>query len=168
MPEIDPDSDPFADGHEDRTPPEVYAVRPNGGGTDTPGWTVRVVPNLYPAFDGDAPMVVSHLGPTFTQAPASGIHEVLVFSPEHDAALADLNDPQTSLVMAAIRDRIEEHSNTPGLRYSQAIVNSGREPARIPGAVPAHIVVDTSARRAQWMSSKGIDELEFATTQYSG
>jgi UDPglucose--hexose-1-phosphate uridylyltransferase len=29
--------------------------------------------------------------------------------------------------MAAIRDRIEEHSAVPGLRYSQAIVNSGRE-----------------------------------------
>jgi UDPglucose--hexose-1-phosphate uridylyltransferase len=112
---------PFCPGHEEATPPALETY----GSTGT--WLVRVVPNLYPAFDGDAPMVVSHLGPTFTQAPASGIHEVLVFSPEHDAALADLSDSQTSLVMAAIRDRIEEHANTPGLRYSQAIVNSGRE-----------------------------------------
>ena len=29
--------------------------------------------------------------------------------------------------MAAIRDRMDEHSSHPGLRYSQAIVNSGRE-----------------------------------------
>jgi UDPglucose--hexose-1-phosphate uridylyltransferase len=29
--------------------------------------------------------------------------------------------------MAAIRDRIEEHASTPNLRYSQALVNSGRE-----------------------------------------
>jgi UDPglucose--hexose-1-phosphate uridylyltransferase len=28
---IDPERDPFADGHEDRTPPELYAVRPAGG-----------------------------------------------------------------------------------------------------------------------------------------
>jgi Icc-related predicted phosphoesterase len=48
------------------------------------------------------------------------------------------------------------------------VVNSGREPGRIPGAVPAHIVVDTTALTAHWMSSKGIDELSFATTQYSG
>ena len=48
---IDPDDDPFAEGHEDRTPPEVYAVRPDGGAPNTPGWTVRVVPNLYPALD---------------------------------------------------------------------------------------------------------------------
>jgi UDPglucose--hexose-1-phosphate uridylyltransferase len=32
----------------------VYATRPNGGGADTPGWTTRVVPNLYPALDNNA------------------------------------------------------------------------------------------------------------------
>jgi UDPglucose--hexose-1-phosphate uridylyltransferase len=47
---IDEASDPFAEGHEDRTPPELYAVRPNGGPENSPGWTVRVVPNLYPAL----------------------------------------------------------------------------------------------------------------------
>ena len=47
---IDPEQDPFAEGHEDRTPPELYAVRPGGGPADSPGWTVRVVPNLYPAL----------------------------------------------------------------------------------------------------------------------
>jgi len=26
-PAIDPESDPFAEGHEDRTPPELYALR---------------------------------------------------------------------------------------------------------------------------------------------
>ena len=60
---IDVERDPFAEGHEDRTPPEIYALRPGGGPADSPGWTVRVVPNLYPALtpaaqvqaDGGAP-----------------------------------------------------------------------------------------------------------------
>ena len=90
-------------------------------------WLVRVVPNLYPAFDGSAPMIVTHLGPVFTQAPASGIHEVLVLSPEHSSTWADLSDAHAGLVMLAISDRIGEHSLLPGLRYSQAVVNSGRE-----------------------------------------
>lgn len=30
----------------------MYATRPGGGGADTPGWTTRVVPNLYPALAG--------------------------------------------------------------------------------------------------------------------
>ena len=88
---------------------------------------MRVVPNLFPAFDGDAPMVVTHLGPVFTQAPGSGIHEVFVLSPEHRANWADLPDAHAALVMAALRDRMQEHASLPGLRYSQAIVNAGRE-----------------------------------------
>jgi len=57
-PEIDRDSDPFAEGHEDRTPPELYADRPDGSVPNGPGWRVRVVPNLYPALlpqDAGAP-----------------------------------------------------------------------------------------------------------------
>ncbi len=88
---------------------------------------VRVVPNRYPAFQGDAPFVVENRGPVFTEAPASGIHEVLVLSPEHERSFASLPDDQLSLVMAAIRDRVEEHQSTPGLRYSQVIVNHGRQ-----------------------------------------
>ena len=41
---------PFCEGREDRTPPEVWAERPGGGAPDTPGWTARSVPNLYPVL----------------------------------------------------------------------------------------------------------------------
>jgi UDPglucose--hexose-1-phosphate uridylyltransferase len=63
----------------------------------------------------------------FTQATAGGIHEVIVLSPDHQNSWSMLSDEQTTVVMTAIRDRIEEHSSIPGLRYSQAIVNAGRE-----------------------------------------
>ena len=112
---------PFCPGNEDATPPALESY-----GTSGP-WQVRVVPNKYPAFSGNEPMVVSHLGPVFTQAPASGIHEVFILSPEHDISWADLNEAQAGLVMAALRDRMLEHSGLPGLRYSQAVVNRGRE-----------------------------------------
>src|ERR1700751_623248 len=46
---IDRESDPFAEGNEGRTPPELFAVRPGGGAPNSPGRTVRVVPNLVPA-----------------------------------------------------------------------------------------------------------------------
>ena len=45
---------PFCEGHEERTPPESWAVRPGGGGPDTPGWVARSMPNLYPVL-GEAP-----------------------------------------------------------------------------------------------------------------
>ena len=71
--------------------------------------------------------MVANRGPVFTQASAGGIHEILIFSPEHDATLGQLSQDQVELVMAAFRDRLEEHASQPNLRYTQAIVNSGRE-----------------------------------------
>ncbi|HLI43640.1 MAG TPA: HIT domain-containing protein [Acidimicrobiales bacterium] len=124
-----PDADdaehcPFCPGNEGDTLPALEVYGPAG---PSERWLVRVVPNRYPAFQGDAAFVVEHRGPVFTEAPASGIHEVLILSPDHDRSFASLPDEQCALVMAAIRDRVEEHQSTPGLRYSQMIVNHGRQ-----------------------------------------
>lgn len=112
---------PFCPGHEEASPPALETYTASGS------WAVRVVANLYPAFAGDQPFVVEHRGPIFTQATAGGIHEVLILSPSHDEGWDAISDDQAALVMAAIRDRVEEHSAIPTLRYSQAIVNAGRE-----------------------------------------
>jgi len=112
---------PFCPGNEEETPPSLEEYGPAGH------WSVRVVPNKYPAFAGSDPMRVTNLGPVFTQANASGIHEVLVLSPEHDASWGELDDKQAGLVMAAIRDRMEDHARQASTRYTQVIVNAGRE-----------------------------------------
>ena len=112
---------PFCPGRAESEPPTLVTPGPDGS------WRVLVVPNLYPAFEGREPMVVEHLGPIFTQAEASGAHEVLVVHPDHDSSWADLADEQAGLVMAAIGARTEAHAALPELRYSQAIVNYGRE-----------------------------------------
>jgi UDPglucose--hexose-1-phosphate uridylyltransferase len=112
---------PFCPGNEEETPPALETYGPTGT------WLVRVVPNLFPAFEGGEPLRVQNLGPVFTQASASGVHEVLVFSPDHTATWADLDDKQAGLTMAAIRDRMEEHARRSTVRYTQAIVNAGRE-----------------------------------------
>ena len=108
---------PFCPGNEEDTPPALETYGPTGG------WLVRVVPNLYPAFEGDEPFVVANRGPVFTQATAGGIHEILIFSPEHDATLGQLSQEQVELVMAALRDRLEEHASQPIIRYTQDFVN---------------------------------------------
>lgn len=112
---------PFCPGHEEDTPPALESYGRHGD------WLVRVVPNLYPAFEGKGDFVVDRLGPTFTQAPGTGIHEVLILSPDHATSWASLPDKQVGLVMAAIRDRLEEHATHSSIRYTQTIVNHGRE-----------------------------------------
>lgn len=112
---------PFCPGQEEATPPALESYDSEGG------WVVRVVPNLYPAFFGDDSMAVRNLGPVHVQAAASGIHEVFVFSPVHNETWADLDDRDAATVMGALRDRLKDHARMPHVRYTQAIVNQGRE-----------------------------------------
>ena len=116
-----PDQCPFCPGHEEETPPALETYGRDGD------WLVRVVPNRYPAFEGKGDFEVTDVGPLFRQAPGTGIHEVLIFTPDHDASWADLDDRQVGLAIAAIRDRLEEHADLSSVRYTQTIVNHGRE-----------------------------------------
>jgi UDPglucose--hexose-1-phosphate uridylyltransferase len=123
---IDPESDPFAAGHEDRTPPEVYALRDNGS------WRVRVVPNLYPALSendaGDAgsdPLAAGRGEPDlFASRPAHGSHEVVVNAPDPVTSLAELQPEQVETAMSVWRERMRAHADA---AYVHVIVNEGKE-----------------------------------------
>ena len=45
----------FCTANEDKTPPEIVAIRPPDTRRDGPGWSLRVVPNKFPALriEGD-------------------------------------------------------------------------------------------------------------------
>ena len=143
---------PFCEGREERTPPELYALRPDGGEPDGPGWRTRVVPNLYPALGGEAgpeggaPVAAGAAGPgaeagsfasggdpllasrrtgepdLFSARPASGAHEVLIASPEHVTAMSELGEGQFAAAIATWRERMRAHA---GASYVQLIVNEG-------------------------------------------
>jgi UDPglucose--hexose-1-phosphate uridylyltransferase len=139
-----PENCPFCEGREDRTPPEVYATRSGGGAPDTPGWTTRVVPNLYPALGEGAetsPAAVSGEGGAFASAgdpllasrrsgepdlfasrPAKGIHEVIVNTPQHVTAMAELGEEQFGAAVATWRERMRTHASA---SHVQLIVNEG-------------------------------------------
>ena len=150
---IDAERDPFAEGHEDRTPPELYAVRPGGGPPDSPGWTVRVVPNLYPALTpagaddatgvgkgietGDGSVAEAGTGQSesgggpargkpelFTALPATGAHEVIVNGPQSVLSLAELPVEQVVAAVEVWRARMRAHADS---AYLQLIVNERRE-----------------------------------------
>jgi UDPglucose--hexose-1-phosphate uridylyltransferase len=120
-------------------------VRPGGGEPDTPGWTSRVVPNLYPALaaeggespaDGAAseagafassgdPLLASRRAgepDLFSSRPAIGAHEVIVNAPEHVTAMAELSEERFAGAIAAWRERMCAHSDA---SYVQLIVNEG-------------------------------------------
>jgi UDPglucose--hexose-1-phosphate uridylyltransferase len=93
------DTCPFCAGREDRTPPETLVLSEEGS------WRVRVVPNLYPAFERQ---------------------EVVVHSPEHVRSIADLSDDQLALVAEAWHNRTEA-ARAEGFSYVQVLINEGRD-----------------------------------------
>jgi UDPglucose--hexose-1-phosphate uridylyltransferase len=120
---IDPESDPFAPGHEDRTPPETDALRDGDDGA----WRVRVVPNLYPALDPDAADPErSHAPDLFTATAARGAHEVVVNAPDAVSSLAELTPGQVADAMAMWRTRSRVHHDA-GAAYVHVIVNERAE-----------------------------------------
>ncbi|HXC46135.1 MAG TPA: DUF4921 family protein [Solirubrobacteraceae bacterium] len=134
---IDVEKDPFAAGREDLTPPELYALRPadgvsggdgdglSGAAAEGAGWSVRVVPNLYPALDGDAPTPPADAQPDlFYASAASGSHEVIVNAPESVLSLAELPASRLADAMEVWRLRMRAH---PESAYVQLIVNERRE-----------------------------------------
>ena len=94
---------PFCEGREDRTPPEVFALPKGDRKPDTPGWSVRVVPNKFPAFDG---------------------HEVVVHAPNHVRSLVELEAEQFALVAEAWRARAAA-AREDGFAHLFAGVNEG-------------------------------------------
>ena len=115
---------PFCEGHENKTPPEVLAIRRNGSGPDSPGWSLRVVPNKFPALrhDGDLDMQADGL---FESMSGVGHHEVIIESPDHSASLAELSESQVEKTIWAYRERILALRQDERVQYILIFKNHG-------------------------------------------
>ncbi|MEM9747959.1 MAG: DUF4921 family protein [Actinomycetota bacterium] len=112
---------PFCPGNEESTPPAIEVIEADGT------WSMRVIPNRYPAFEGDDAFTVQNLGPVHVQAEASGIHEVFVYTPDHEGGLHLLDDDHAAEMMFVLKRRLTEHAAMGFVRYTQVIFNHGRE-----------------------------------------
>ncbi|HEY7967900.1 MAG TPA: hypothetical protein VID68_12815 [Solirubrobacteraceae bacterium] len=117
------DEDPFAEGNESQTPPELYAVRDDGSAPDTPGWRVRVFPNRFPALGAEAQVAPRDANARlFSTLAATGAHELIVNSSRAVSSLADLEPDELALAMDVWRLRMRAHSEAACLHL---FVNEG-------------------------------------------
>jgi len=115
---------PFCPGQEDKTPPEVYAVRANGEGVNGGGWTVRVVPNKFPALQIEGSLDRRGEG-LYDKMNGVGAHEVVIESPMHDQDLADLPVEHIEQVLQAYRARVLDLHRDRRFRYVLIFKNHG-------------------------------------------
>jgi len=124
-------------GNEHMTPPAVLVYLPKNGGIKKDrdlnsfrhkNWLIRCVPNLYPAFTppqkGEKTGAVKG---SFMVDRATGHHEVLVESPNHDEHPGTASISQLIHVVNAYIDRLRELSSTQYVKYVSIFRNHGLE-----------------------------------------
>jgi UDPglucose--hexose-1-phosphate uridylyltransferase len=114
----------FCPGNEDKTPPEIMATRPPGSAANTPGWSLRVVPNKFPAL-----RIEGELEPTgeglYDRMNGVGAHEVVIETPDHAATLATLPTDTVAEMLLAYRERMVDLKKDPRFEYILVFRNHG-------------------------------------------
>ncbi len=115
---------PFCYGNESKTPPEIIAYRSNGSPANSPGWSLRVVPNKFPALGIEGELERSGEG-LFDKVSGIGAHEVIIESPDHDTSLSWLAEKRVEDVLWAYRDRIVDLKRDKRFKYVLIFKNHG-------------------------------------------
>jgi UDPglucose--hexose-1-phosphate uridylyltransferase len=115
---------PFCPSNEASTPPEVYSIRDNGSSPNTAGWSLRVVPNRYPALriEGD----INREGEgIYDKMNGIGAHEVIIETPDHMKDMVDLEQSQIEKIIWAYRERFLDLKKDPRFKYILIFKNEG-------------------------------------------
>ncbi|MBI4655042.1 MAG: galactose-1-phosphate uridylyltransferase [Nitrospirae bacterium] len=114
----------FCKGHEHTTPPEILAFRPDKSPPNTPGWTLRVVPNKFPALriEGNVDKVAEGI---YDKINGIGAHEVIIESPDHEAALTSISLKSVEDVLWAYYYRILDLKKDLRFKYVVVFKNEG-------------------------------------------
>jgi len=116
---------PLCPGNEKTTPPEVLCYGRESGPANSPGWSLRVVPNKYPALTIEGDLDKEGDG-IYDKMNGIGAHEVIVESPNHDDAFATQSPDKLRQIFWAFRDRIIDLGRDPRFRYVMVFKNYGR------------------------------------------
>lgn len=122
---IPQESCPFCEGHEDKTPPEVLAVRKPGTQPDKPGWEARIVPSisgfLNPAGDLDR-----HGKGIYDLMNGVGAHEVVIMTPDHSNTIQNIKEEQLGKVIELLARRMRQLRDDKRLKYVLVFANHGK------------------------------------------
>jgi len=115
---------PLCEGNEDKTPPEIIAFRDNGTPPNTPGWSLRVVPNKFPALHIEGDLNREGDG-IYDKMNGIGAHEVVIETPLHYETIATLPLKAVKNVLWAYRERMIDLRRDQRLRYVLVFKNHG-------------------------------------------
>lgn len=115
---------PFCEGNESKTPSEIFALRENSSTKNNPGWSLRVVPNRFPALTIEGDLDREGVG-MYDKMNGIGAHEVIIESPRHEDTLSTISIVKLVDVLAAYRERIVDLKKDKRFKYILIFKNHG-------------------------------------------
>lgn len=115
--------DPFLEGHEDATTPEIMAYR-NSGQRNQPGWRVRVIPNKFPAVTVEGQLDKRGIG-IYDVMNGIGAHEVIVECPHREVKMSRLTVENIREVFWVYHDRLIDLKRDTRLVHGLIFKNHG-------------------------------------------
>lgn len=116
---------PFCPGQESKTPPEIFAFRDPHSRANGPGWTVRSIPNKFPALRIEGELDKEGRG-IFDKMNGIGAHEVIIETPEHLATFEQLPNEHITKVLEVYKMRMTDLLKDVRFRYILIFKNHGR------------------------------------------
>ncbi|PIE58295.1 MAG: galactose-1-phosphate uridylyltransferase [Desulfobulbus propionicus] len=116
---------PLCPGNEKTTPGEVLVFGRENGPANGPGWTLRVVPNKYPALVIEGELDKQGDG-LYDRMNGIGAHEVIIESPHHNQKFSDQPAHEMILTFRSFRDRIRDLAKDHRFRYVMVFKNFGK------------------------------------------
>ncbi len=92
-------------GAEGATGPEIAAYRKEGSAPNSPGWQIRVVPEVDAYFRIEHDLVREGVG-MYDKITPRGASEIIIESPRHDDMPATMGEEQIEAVLWMYRDRL--------------------------------------------------------------
>ncbi|MDH4222022.1 MAG: galactose-1-phosphate uridylyltransferase [candidate division Zixibacteria bacterium] len=117
---------PFCPGNESATPPEILAFRPTPSEPNKPGWTLRVIPNKYPALRIEGDLNREGKG-IYDKMNGIGAHEVIIETTDHSKDMPDFEEKEVEDIIWAYIQRIKDLSKDPRFGYILIFKNQGEE-----------------------------------------
>ncbi|MBI3332503.1 MAG: galactose-1-phosphate uridylyltransferase [Candidatus Omnitrophica bacterium] len=115
---------PFCPGKEGMTPPEITARRAQQGPPNSSGWTMRVVPNKFPALKIEGNLNRVGVG-IYDMMNGIGAHEVIIETPDHQKALPDFQVEEMFHLMELFKERSLDLRKDKRFRYLLIFKNYG-------------------------------------------
>jgi UDPglucose--hexose-1-phosphate uridylyltransferase len=115
---------PFCEGNESSTPAEIMAYREDGSEPNTPGWSVRVVPNKFSVFHLDETLEKKNLG-IYSTYTGVGKQEVIIESPEHGIDMHNFSQKKIAEILTVFKRRYNDLAQDERIKYIQIYKNRG-------------------------------------------